>query len=94
MKNENHTISIYVEGGVVQDVDDVPPGITVRVVDYDNAGETDDTGEDCSIELYEGELTPTKPALNSLRADVLTLAEQDGEPEHEDPDEFYSDPQL
>ncbi len=52
--DEPHTITVRVEGGVVQQVEDVPLGVTVRVVDYDNDSDLDGAGEPCSIELHEG----------------------------------------
>lgn len=54
------TITIRVEGGVVQSVEDVPEDVTVRVVDYDVEGvpddecDHDDAGEPCCIALHDG----------------------------------------
>ena len=51
-------ITIRVSGGVVQNVEDIPPGIVVRVIDYDVDGadtadlDEDETGEDCNIALW------------------------------------------
>ncbi len=55
---ENHIITIRVEGGIIQEVENVPAGVTVRVLDYDNGNDPDcktrdDAGEPCSIALYD-----------------------------------------
>lgn len=36
-------IVITVEGGVIQDVEGIPPGVTVRVLDFDTEGCDEDT---------------------------------------------------
>ncbi len=50
-------ITIIVSGGVVQDVKNVPVGVTVKVIDYDVNGsdryELVD-GEPAVVSLYEG----------------------------------------
>ncbi len=33
-----HTITLYLEGAAIHDVRDVPPGIEIRVLDYDVEG--------------------------------------------------------
>lgn len=51
-----HTIKIRVSGGVVQDVENVPPGITVQIIDYDCDGEDcadrDEHGDECNIAIH------------------------------------------
>jgi hypothetical protein len=41
-----HTIRITIEGGVIQNIDDIPPGVQVIVRDYDVDGSEDDLGQD------------------------------------------------
>jgi hypothetical protein len=55
-----HTIIIRVSGGVVQDVEGVPPGVEVKVIDYDGDDDgdfetTDEHGERCNIATYDAE---------------------------------------
>lgn len=38
MKKKPHVITITVEGGLIQNIDDIPEGITVRVMDFDTEG--------------------------------------------------------
>lgn len=50
-------IIIRVEGGLVQDVIGVPPGIEVRVEDYDDGDEshpTWDADKGCAVTVYDG----------------------------------------
>lgn len=57
---ESKVITICVSGGVVQSVDGVPRGVTVRIEDYDVDGcdesklETGSDGGLCSVGSYEG----------------------------------------
>jgi hypothetical protein len=49
-------ITITIKGGNVQDVDGVPAGVTVQIIDYDNHGpDKDYAGKPCSIEIHKGE---------------------------------------
>jgi len=62
------SIVVTVEGGVVQNVDNVPPGVTVEVHDYDLQGdedtrvETDADGNRYRLGTYAGEDAPADPA--------------------------------
>jgi hypothetical protein len=38
-------IDVIVEGGIIQEVRNIPKGVTVRVIDYDIEGTTDDLKE-------------------------------------------------
>jgi len=52
----NDIITITVYGGLVQDVEGVPAGVTVQIIDYDNQGpDTDHAGKPCSIEIHKGD---------------------------------------
>ncbi len=52
---ENMDIIITVEGGVIQDVQGIPPGVRVIVRDYDIEG-MDDVGEEEYVEsVYEAD---------------------------------------
>lgn len=33
-----HEIAITLEGGIIQDIDNIPPGVTVKVMDFDTDG--------------------------------------------------------
>lgn len=51
------TITIHVEGGMVQDVTGIPPGVEVRVEDYDHSDDTQptwDAGKECAVTTYQG----------------------------------------
>ena len=52
------TITIHLEGGLVQDVTGIPPGVEVRVEDYDE-GDTShpswDEEKGCFVTVYGGE---------------------------------------
>lgn len=37
-----HEIIITVEGGVIQSIDNIPPGVTIKVQDFDTEGSTED----------------------------------------------------
>ena len=57
--NAKHIIQIVVQGGLVQDVRNVPPGIEVQVIDYDIEGAEAQCveaspldGEACCIATY------------------------------------------
>jgi hypothetical protein len=55
-----NTIHVYVRGGVIQDIDNIPEGVTVKVFDYDIDGADDDrlskdeNGKDCHLGIWEG----------------------------------------
>jgi hypothetical protein len=49
-----------VSGGVVQDVEGIPPGIEVKIIDYDGDDDgdfetTDEHGERCNIATHDAE---------------------------------------
>jgi hypothetical protein len=51
------TITVHVEGGMVQDADGIPPGYEVRVEDYDHSDDTQptwDAEKEWHITVYEG----------------------------------------
>ena len=51
------TITVHIEGGLVQDVTGIPSGYEVRVEDYDCQDPTDDSWEaekECAVTVYEG----------------------------------------
>jgi hypothetical protein len=51
------TITIHVEGGMVQDVNGVPAGYELRVEDYDHADDSQptwDAEKECHVAIYEG----------------------------------------
>ena len=51
------TITIHVEGGMVQDVNGIPAGYEVRVEDYDHAdarGPDWNAEKECQVTTYEG----------------------------------------
>ena len=53
-KNEQPRIIVTVSGGVVQNVEGVPPGVVVEVRDYDVMGcDEEDLIKDENGELYE-----------------------------------------
>lgn len=58
---EPNTIVITIEGGLVQDVSNIPPGMKVVVRDYDCEGADDDElskderGDDCYVTVWEAE---------------------------------------
>ena len=59
-----HTITIRVSGGLIQEIEDIPAGIIVRVVDYDGDDDgdfehKDEYGERCNIGIYKREEPPT-----------------------------------
>lgn len=45
------TITVRVEGGLVQDVEGIPAGVTVRVIDFDAGDSGDELGEPGVIEI-------------------------------------------
>lgn len=53
-----HRITVICDGGVVQDVMDVPAGVEVVVADYDCEGcedcERDADGERCHVNTFQG----------------------------------------
>lgn len=51
------TITIYMEGGLIQHIENIPKGTEIRVLDFD----TDDSGDDprvqpvkCNVEHFNG----------------------------------------
>lgn len=54
-------IRVYVRGGVVQDIENIPKGITIEVIDYDTDGADEgrttklENGDECFLAIYEGE---------------------------------------
>jgi hypothetical protein len=72
---EHHSITVIVEGGLIQDVQNIPPGVSVTVKDYDVP---DDAGDRPFTESeYGGSREP--PQLDAecgrLDADVAELVE-------------------
>ncbi len=58
-------IRVIVVGGVVQDVENIPPGIEVVVADYDTDGidlnlRADENGDRFVEAIYESEASPRK----------------------------------
>jgi hypothetical protein len=52
------TITIHIEGGLVQDVTGIPTGCEVRVEDYDHPDDTQptwDAKKECHVTVYEGD---------------------------------------
>jgi hypothetical protein len=52
------SIIVHVEGGMVQDVTGIPPGVEVRVEDYDHADDTQptwDAEKGCHVTVYGGD---------------------------------------
>lgn len=55
----NLTVRVTLEGGIIQNID-MPPGITVKVYDYDAEAYhldelmQDDDGNDCHVSVWEG----------------------------------------
>jgi hypothetical protein len=51
-------IIVHVEGGMVQDVNGIPPGYEVKVEDYDHADDTQptwDAEKGCHVTVYGGD---------------------------------------
>jgi hypothetical protein len=48
----HHQITVTVEGGLIQEIENIPPGISVLVMDFD----TDGTDEDEVTKTTEGDL--------------------------------------
>jgi len=51
------TITIHIEGGLVQDVNGIPAGYELRVEDYDYPDDTQptwDAEKECHVTVYEG----------------------------------------
>lgn len=56
---KNLVLEVLVTGGIVHTIREVgkatlPPNTRVLVYDYDNYGDVDDNGEDCSIDIFSG----------------------------------------
>lgn len=53
---EAATVTVRISRGQVEEPDpfDVPPGVNLRIVDYDCDTETDDAGTPCEITIHEG----------------------------------------
>lgn len=57
---EKNTIYIKVIGGLISDIDNIPEGITIKILDYDIQGAEEDRltkdeeGEDCVESIWEG----------------------------------------
>ncbi|HEX3747681.1 MAG TPA: hypothetical protein VHW09_27285 [Bryobacteraceae bacterium] len=52
------TITVHVEGGLVQDVTGIPPGVEVRVEDYDEGDRSHplwDAEKGCFVTVYGGD---------------------------------------
>ena len=62
-------ITVTVEGGVVQAVEDIPAGITVRVLDFD----TDGADEESLTTLPNGE----KASVGEWQAPSATVSPED-----------------
>lgn len=70
-------IKIYVEGGLIQDIEDIPEGTTIEVMDFDIEGTDPENitkldiegcsryGDECIQSIYEGE--PIKPEVATLQ---------------------------
>lgn len=85
----NGTIKITVRGGVCYvDEDTIPPGVVVRVTDYDiegGAADEDNDGNPCEIGIYADPMTRLTLALAALDPEednVDTLAELVTEAQH------------
>lgn len=58
-----HKIKITVEGGLIQDIENIPDNVVIEVRDYDNEGLTpddpwygkDEEGRECAISEWEAE---------------------------------------
>lgn len=51
MAGETKTIEIHVRGGLIQDINNIPPGIVIKVIDFDVHDK-----EGPGIETINGEL--------------------------------------
>ncbi|MEI7733199.1 MAG: hypothetical protein WCO56_26750 [Verrucomicrobiota bacterium] len=59
--NAKHIIYVTMDGGLVQEILNLPPGFEVQVIDYDIEGESDEdriqvspiNGEACCLTTYE-----------------------------------------
>jgi hypothetical protein len=54
----SHVITVTVEGGVIQDVENVPPGVTVRVLDFDTDGAEEEAAVDVNGQPARESLYP------------------------------------
>ena len=62
---ELDTITVFVRGGVIQDIQNIPAGVKIRVQDYDvdnitkqellNETEPDEEGDPCMVSFWENE---------------------------------------
>jgi hypothetical protein len=60
------TITVTVQGGMVQEVAGIPPGWKIRVEDYDHPDDTQptwDAEKQCFVTLYEGALRPEPKSI-------------------------------
>jgi len=78
---ENETVTLIVEGGIVQDVQGIPPGLTVEVRDYDvepdedhPSIETEEDGTLVAVHVWEYK-EPEEVEM------VMELSDPDDEPE-------------
>jgi len=60
MANEKRIINIFMEGGIIQDIQQIPSDVEIHVYDYDIEGvdsdriEKDALGDDCTITIMGG----------------------------------------
>jgi len=60
-------IRIYVKGGLIQDIENIPKGITIEVMDFDTEGADEESttlltdiggdssyGDECFLSIYNG----------------------------------------
>jgi hypothetical protein len=75
------TITVHVEGGMVQDVTGIPAGCEVRVEDYDHSDDTQPTWDQekqCHVTVYGGDSASSspvqRPGMDAARlAELMTL---------------------
>lgn len=60
------TIKIYVQGGMIQEIENIPKGITIEVMDFDTEGADEENitkldvagcsryGDECFLSIYNG----------------------------------------
>ena len=62
---ELETVTVFVRGGVIQDIQNIPIGVRIRVQDYDvenfteqelrDETELDEEGDPCMVSIWESE---------------------------------------
>lgn len=76
--NDVEIIRVFVRGGNIEDVEGVPAGVVVEVVDFDNDGEHFD-GQKCSIGRYGATASLAELDINGkmrTRAEIEELDQQ------------------